>query len=62
MVVKSATAGIALLAAISAPTGLAIRLAHACNLTLAGFARDRQLVVYTHPDRLNPPPTCETVT
>lgn len=62
MVAKSAAAGIGLLAAISAPTGLAIRLAQSCNLTLAGFARDRQLVVYSHPERLNPLSTCETVT
>ena len=52
MVQKTAWVGINLLAAISAPTGLAIRLAHETNLTLIGFARGDQHVVYTHPHRL----------
>ncbi len=52
MVQKTAWVGISLLAAISAPTGLAIRLANETGLTLIGFARDEQHVVYTHPRRL----------
>jgi formate dehydrogenase accessory protein FdhD len=52
MVQKCATAGIALIAAISAPTGLAIRLAHDAGVTLIGFARNGDHVVYTHPHRL----------
>ncbi|MDO9422836.1 MAG: formate dehydrogenase accessory sulfurtransferase FdhD [Methylobacter sp.] len=52
MVQKTAWVGITLLAAISAPTGLAIRLADEAGLTLIGFARDDQHVVYTHPQRL----------
>jgi FdhD protein len=52
MVQKTAWVGITLLAAISAPTGLAIRLANEAGLTLIGFARDGQHVVYTHPKRL----------
>lgn len=52
MVQKTASVGITLLAAISAPTGLAIRLADEAGLTLVGFARDDQHVVYTHPQRL----------
>jgi len=52
MVQKTALVGIALLAAISAPTGLAIRLANEAGLTLIGFARQNQHVVYTHPQRL----------
>ncbi|MDD2801231.1 MAG: formate dehydrogenase accessory sulfurtransferase FdhD, partial [Methylococcales bacterium] len=35
-----------------APTGLAIRLANEAGLTLIGFARDDQHVVYAHPERL----------
>ncbi|MDD1614093.1 MAG: formate dehydrogenase accessory sulfurtransferase FdhD, partial [Methylococcaceae bacterium] len=35
-----------------APTGLAIRLADEAGLTLIGFARDDQHVIYTHPQRL----------
>ncbi|WP_019867337.1 formate dehydrogenase accessory sulfurtransferase FdhD [Methylovulum miyakonense] len=52
MVQKAAFVGITLLAAISAPTGLAIRLANDTGVTLIGFARDQQYVVYAHPQRL----------
>lgn len=52
MVQKCAAVGVGLLAAISAPTGLAIRLADETGLTLVGFARDESHVVYTHPQRL----------
>lgn len=52
LVQKTASVGITLLAAISAPTGLAIRLADEAGLTLIGFARDDKHVVYTHPHRL----------
>lgn len=52
MAMKAAQAGIPLLAAISAPTALAIALAHSANLTLIGFARDDGHAVYTHPRRL----------
>ena len=53
MVQKSATAGVTLLAAISAPTALAIRLAQDCGMTLVGFVRQRQHVVYAHDGRLS---------
>jgi len=52
MVQKSAVAGVAMLVAISAPTGLAIRMAEQCGITLVGFARPEQYVVYTHPQRI----------
>ena len=52
MVQKAATVGVPLLVAISAPTGLAVRLAEACGLTLVGFARPGQHVIYSHPHRL----------
>ncbi|PPC91698.1 MAG: sulfurtransferase FdhD [Methylobacter sp.] len=52
MVQKTASAGVVVLAAISAPTGLAIRLANETGLTLIGFARDDQHVVYSHGHRL----------
>jgi FdhD protein len=52
MVQKTAAVGISLLVAVSAPTGLAIRLANNTGLTLIGFARDDQHVIYTHPHRL----------
>lgn len=53
VVQKAASVGITLLAAMSAPTGLAVRLATEAGLTLVGFVRDAQHVVYSHPARLN---------
>ncbi|NLG77506.1 MAG: formate dehydrogenase accessory sulfurtransferase FdhD [Xanthomonadaceae bacterium] len=52
MVQKTAIVGVPLLAAVSAPTAFAIRLADTTGLTLVGFAREHQHVVYTHPIRL----------
>jgi FdhD protein len=52
MVQKAATAGVRMLVAVSAPTALAVRLADEANLTLVGFARETQQVVYTHPERV----------
>ena len=52
MVQKAAFIGITILIAISAPTGLAVRLAEEVGLTLIGFARTDQHVIYTHPHRL----------
>lgn len=52
MVQKAATVGAAFLAAVSAPTGLAIRLAESAGLTLVGFVREHQHVIYAHPHRL----------
>ena len=57
MAQKAATVGITLLAAISAPTGLAIRLAEETGLTLVGFTRARQHNVYTNPHRISYPAT-----
>ena len=55
MAMKAASVGIALMAAISAPTALAISLAERAHLTLIGFARDDGHAVYTHAQRLLPP-------
>ena len=52
MVQKAATVGITLLAAISAPTGLAIRLAQETGLTFVGFARNGRHNVYANPARM----------
>lgn len=46
MVHKTATAGIGLLVAISAPTALAVRTAQAANLSLVGFARGQRATIY----------------
>jgi FdhD protein len=52
MVQKTATVGIAFLAALSAPTAFAVRLAQQTGLTLVAFARREQHVIYAHPKRL----------
>lgn len=53
MVQKAATAGVSLVAAVSAPTAMAIDVAQEANLTLIGFAREGRHVLYTHPWRLD---------
>jgi len=52
MVQKAAAAGITFMVAVSAPTALAIRMAGQTGLTLVGFARRDQHVIYAHPERL----------
>lgn len=53
MVTKAASAGIGFMAAISAPTALAVELARSAGICLVGFARPGGYNVYTHPDRLH---------
>lgn len=48
MVQKAAALGYGVLAAVSAPTAAAIKLAERLNLSLVGFLRDRHCVIYTH--------------
>lgn len=52
MVQKAASAGVRLLAAVSAPTAMAVDTARDAGLTLIGFAGRADPVVYTHPGRL----------
>lgn len=52
MVQKTASAGISMLVAVSAPTGLAVRIAEQCGLALVGFARENRYVVYCHNERI----------
>ena len=52
MVQKVAMVGFDLLAAISAPTGLAVRIAEEYQITLLGFVRDQQYVAYSHANRM----------
>ncbi|MDI1309827.1 MAG: formate dehydrogenase accessory sulfurtransferase FdhD [Methylotenera sp.] len=52
MVQKTASAGVSMLVAVSAPTGLAVRVAEQCGLTLVGFARESRYVVYSHADNI----------
>lgn len=53
MVQKTAAIGAGVLAAVSGPTAMAVRLADAAGVTLAGFVRGGTLVVYTHSQRLH---------
>jgi FdhD protein len=55
MVQKSARAGIAVLAAVSAPTALAVRTAASCGQTLLGFVRGESFSVYTGAARIGNP-------
>jgi FdhD protein len=52
LVQKAAAMGAGILAAVSAPTALAIRTADAAGMTLAGIVRSDGLEVFTHPGRV----------
>jgi len=52
MVQKAAVMNIGLVAAISAPTSLAVELATQSGVSLVGFMRESSYVVYAHPERL----------
>jgi FdhD protein len=53
MVQKAAAIGAPLIAAISAPTGLAVRMADAAGITLVAIARADGFEVFTHPRRIS---------
>lgn len=52
MALKCVRAGIPILAAVSAPTSMALELARELNLTTAGFVRDPRFNIYTAPERI----------
>jgi FdhD protein len=52
LVQKTAVSGIGVLAAVSAPTALAVRLAEEAGITLLGFVRGEGASVYSRADRL----------
>jgi FdhD protein len=52
LVQKAAVFGVPILAAISRPTGLAVRMADAAGMSLLGLVRGRSANVYTHPSRI----------
>jgi FdhD protein len=48
LVAKCARAGLELVAAVSAPSSLALRAAQACGMTVCGFVRESRATIYTH--------------
>ena len=52
LVQKAALLGVPLVATVSAPTALAVRVAEEAGITLVGFARASRMTVYAHPERL----------
>ncbi|WP_433279064.1 formate dehydrogenase accessory sulfurtransferase FdhD [Pseudonocardia xinjiangensis] len=49
---KAVMAGVPVIAAVSAPSSLAVELAEECGLTMAGFIRDGSMNIYTRTDRI----------
>jgi len=49
---KAASRNIAVLAAVSAPTSLAVQQARQCGLTLVGFLQPGRQVIYANPQRI----------
>jgi FdhD protein len=54
LVQKALVARLPIIAAISAPSSLAVATAEAAGITLCGFLREGRMNVYTHPQRLEP--------
>ena len=52
MVQKAAAIGAPIIAAVSAPTALAVRMAEACGMTLIAIARKDGFEIFTHPSRV----------
>ena len=53
IVAKAFTAKIPILAAVSAPSSLAVDFAKELGITILGFCRDNKATCYAHPERLS---------
>jgi FdhD protein len=52
MLQKSSRLGASVVISRTAASSLSIQMAHACGITLIGYARRNQFRVYTHPERI----------
>ena len=52
IVQKAAMAGVPIIAAVSAPSSLAVAAAERLGLTIAGFVRGDTYTIYSHPQRI----------
>ncbi|MBO9731140.1 MAG: formate dehydrogenase accessory sulfurtransferase FdhD [Chitinophaga sp.] len=52
LIQKAAAAGIPVIAAIGAPSSMAVKMATQWNITLLGFLKEQRFNIYTHPERI----------